>query len=110
MGNEKERRPLLAMNGITIGSAGQALTELIFGTVTACVPVVGASSYASGSMSIAGADVGMSFVFTGQGAVEGVAVYSASVTAAGAVSASYLNPGSADTSASEMTFAYIGFR
>jgi len=102
----KIRSKTLAKGGIVIGATGSTVSKLLVGTVSACVPQVGASSVASGSMAITSASTGDKVFLSGSDADLGVYVYAATVTADGAITASYGNNG-AQTTASTMTFSYL---
>ena len=103
----KVRSKILAKGGTQTGANGTHVKKVLAGVVSACVPIVGASAVASGSMAITSASTGDKVFLSGSDADGGVAVYSAVVSADGAITASYLNPTGADTTASTMTFHYL---
>ena len=103
----KVRRRLKAVGGAMIGSGGTAVSEIRFGTVTACVPVIEASAPGSGSIAISGLDSGAKIVFTGGSDVTGGVMIYAACVSSGCVHVGYAAP--ADTAASTLTFQYIAF-
>ena len=103
----KVRSKILAKGGMVVGATGTHVTKLLTGVVTACVPVVNASAFASGSLAITSASTGDKVFLSGSDADNGIYVYAAIVSADGAISASYGNNSSANSSASEMTFSYL---
>ena len=110
MASFKTRRKHLSKGGTQIGGDGDYITEAKFGVVTACVPDITASSIGvAGSMAITGLDAGAKIMIMPTNSNEGVIVYSACVTAAGKVSASFCSATHEDASASELQFAYIAF-
>lgn len=103
----KVRSKILAQGGLQVGATGTHVTKILAGTVSACVPVINASSVNSGSLAITGATVGDKVFLSGSVANSGVMVYAAQVTADGAITASYMNPTGANTGASTLSFSYI---
>jgi len=102
----KVRSKILGKGGIAVGATGTHIKKMLTGVVTACVPVVNASSVASASMSIASASAGDKIFLSGSDADHGIYVYAVSCSADAEVTASYGNNG-AQSSASEMTFHYM---
>jgi hypothetical protein len=110
-GAATRRRKLIARGGARVGPSGTDITEIVFGTVTACTPAVSASGdMGTGSMSISALDAGAKIILMPMNAVDGLMVYAASVTAAGTVSASFCSAIGEALSASEtMQFQYVAF-
>jgi len=98
---------LLVTGTTQLGKDGTQVQKILSGIVSACVPVVSASATNSGSMAIADAEVGDKLFFTGSNVSAGVTIYSAVVSAAGGITASYMNPTGTDTSASTLSFSYL---
>jgi len=102
----KVRSKILAKGGTKVGASGTHVKKMLVGTVSACVPIVGASGVASGSMAITSASTGDKVFLSGSDADLGVYVYSVTVSADGAIAASYGNNG-VETTASTMSFHYL---
>jgi len=103
----KVRSKVLAKGGLVVGATGTHVKKILAGTVSACVPVVNASAFASGSLAITSASTGDKVFLSGSDADNGIYVYAAVVTADGAITASYGNNSSANSAASTMSFSYM---
>lgn len=105
MASFKVRRKEIAKGGMQVGALGSNITGIMQGTVSACVPAMGASGLNSGSMSIPNLPAGAKLFFNGA-CPAGIQIIGASVTATGSVTASYLGASGA-TIASTLSFFYV---
>ena len=104
----KERQPFLAMSGITAGSAGNSLTDIIFGSVTITCPSAAASTAQANTATATGVQAGAKLFVTAASVPQGFVLVSASVTAVNTISASFLNSTTANIATSALvTLQYL---
>lgn len=102
------RNPVILKTNAKIGSSGTAVTKLLAGVVSTCVPAIGASTVGTGSAYIDGLAAG-DFILAGIATIgaSGVGVLNVRATAANTASFSFFSMGA--TTASTMDINYIAF-
>lgn len=101
------RNPLNILSNLRVGSSGTAVTKILMGTVSACVPAMNASTPGTGSANITGLAQGDAIIMqlASYGA-SGIGIISCSAVAANTASLSFMAVAGA-TTASTMTFNYL---
>jgi hypothetical protein len=113
---DKRRRPTRFTTGVTcsssltVGSLGNVINKIQFGTVSACVPATASNTGTTGSALIANLAIGDKVVMwpTAQSACGAIAVTSVCAISASCASMSMFNLG-ASSLAQTVVFGYITF-
>lgn len=107
MASFKVRRKTLAQGGIQVGGGGSTQSEVLFGSVTYNTASAASAAIVSSSVSVAGLNAGAQVFVTATSAPSGLFLQAASATAAGALSASYFNAGTASVPSAPLTLMYL---
>jgi hypothetical protein len=107
MASFKVRQSVLVPSSLQVGANGTKVSQILFGTVSGCVPVINASAIGSGSFSVANVPVGAAVQLTIASGAGGLALVGACATANGAISASFVNGTGTNTTASVFSVYYL---
>lgn len=107
----KERSPFIAAGGLTVGTTGASFGDIIYGSACInCPSALGDEVVVGASVAITGVEDGDVLFVTPMASLETGMSLLAACAVSGGISASWVNSGSADASASaDVAVSYLVF-